>query len=344
MSLTQAGAVSNTAVPLAVNWPGLSGYQRNSAADQTVSSVNAASKRQQLASDFGNNSTQVSLSDAARALAAFSGNGANSSGSSTSSSGSGGTDGTGSSDFDQEAQYLGGVADASLVAMGIITPDQQAGTQITFDSLSYNVSSSTSAGISQQNGQTIAQYGSEQQAQFVGQGHITTADGRTFDFQVEVDMDQSQQAEAATSGSLGSAQSGNNQAGFATNSVPSTVPPISQDASSSLASPTASSPGSINWDEILKESKSLIDLLESIGKQTQAANAANNVANNVANSAAGNTTSAAGSANAATGAVTSALPASGTAAAASPASSSQGSAASTGTAQNPSQSAAALAA
>jgi hypothetical protein len=344
MSLTQAGAASNTAVPLAVNWPGLSGYQRNSAADQTVSSVNAASKRQQLASDFGNNSTQVSLSDAARALAAFSGNGANSSGSSTSSSGSGGTDGTGSSDFDQEAQYLGGVADASLVAMGIITPDQQAGTQITFDSLSYNVSSSTSAGISQQNGQTIAQYGSEQQAQFVGQGHITTADGRTFDFQVEVDMDQSQQVEAATGGNLGSAQSGNNNAGFATNGVPSAVPPISENASSGIASPTTSSVGSINWDEILKDSKSLIDLLESIGKETQAANAA---ANNSANSSAGNATSAANSANAATGGSTPASPASGTTAA-SPANSSQDSSASANATQNPtqnpSQSAASLAA
>jgi hypothetical protein len=285
MSLTQAGASLNSIAPFALNWRGLSGYRHDGSADQTVSSVNAASQRQQMSNDFGDNSAQVSLSDAARALSAF--NDANTSGTTDSSSGNGGSDASGSSDFNQEAAYLGGVADASLVAMGIITPDQQAGTQITFDSLSYNVSSSASAGISQQNGQAVAEYGSQQQAEFIGQGHITTADGRTLDFQIEVDLDQSQQVEAATgSDALGNAQSGNDSAALAANGTPSTLPATSANASSGIASPTTASAGSINWDEILKESKSLIDLLESIGKANQADNTANPAA--LANVAAGN--------------------------------------------------------
>ncbi|MBV8635846.1 MAG: hypothetical protein JO002_15225 [Burkholderiaceae bacterium] len=270
MSLSQAGTLSSLA-PFALNWPGLAGYARNSSADQTASSLNSASKRQPLSSSFGNDSAQVSLSDAARALAAFENGGSGSDASSGSNNSSSSNPAPGSPDFSNEALYLGGVADASLVAMGIITPDQQAGTQITFDSLSYNVSSSTSAGISQQNGQTVAAYSSEQQAEFVGQGHITTSDGRTFDFQVEVDLDQSQQVEAVGGEGLGSTQSSGDNAALAASATPPSLPPLSSNSSSGIASPSAATAGSINWDEILKQSKSLIDLLEAIGTANQAA-------------------------------------------------------------------------
>ncbi|HEX8957663.1 MAG TPA: hypothetical protein VF798_15390, partial [Burkholderiaceae bacterium] len=144
------------------------------------------------------------------------------------------------------------------------TPDQQSGTQISFDSLSYQVSSSASAGISRQSGQTVAEYGSDQQAEFVGQGHITTADGRTFDFQIEVDLEQSRQAETAGNiGALGNAP----------------APSPSDNAASNTASAAQSSSDPINWDEILKQSKGLIDLLESIGKVAQADSTANPAAN-----------------------------------------------------------------
>lgn len=256
MSISQAGAAQNAAAPFALNWRGLAGYGYDSSADQAVSSLNAASAQQQMSSDFGNNSAQVTLSDAARALAAFDGNGPASGGS-------------GSSDFNQEALYLGGITDASLVAMGIITPDQQAGTQITFDSLSYNVSSSASAGISEQNGQAVAAYGSEQQAEFVGQGHITTADGRTFDFQVEVDLDQSRQIEAA-GGADALNNAGGDSAALAANATPPELPPTSSNAPAGIASPNAAAAGSIDWNAILTQSKSLIELLESIGMAGQA--------------------------------------------------------------------------
>ncbi len=309
MSLSQAGnalnatAATAATAPFALNWRGLAGYQHNGSADQAASSLNDALKRQQMTSNFGDNSAQVSLSDAARALAAFENNASASAGN-TSGAGSNGTTGSsgiaapGSSDFGQEALYLGGITDASLVAMGIITPDQQAGTQITFNSLSYNVSSSASAGISQQNGQTVAAYGTEQQAEFVGQGQITTSDGRTFDFQVEVDLDQSQQIEAAGgtgAGAAGASQSSNDTAALAANATPPALPPTADNSSSSGASPTAASGDLINWDAILNQSKSLMNLLESIGKENQAAQvngvangAANGVANGVANRAASN--------------------------------------------------------
>jgi hypothetical protein len=334
MSVSQAGAASNSIAPYALNWRGLSGYQHNSSADQAVSSVNAASKHQAVSSNYGGDSAQVTLSDAARALAALTNSGSGTAGDGDSSSGSGAsgstsgsagaTGATGSSDFDQEAQYLGGVADASLVALGIITPDQQSGTQITFNSLSYNVSSSASAGVSQQNGQAIAAYSSEQQAEFVGQGQITTADGRTFDFQIEVDLDQSQQAEAVGSaGASGDTQSASNPSALAANSASSGVAGDAANASSSAAPSSSSSGGLINWDEILKESKGLFDLLASLGQQNQADSAT-----------AANTASASGTAGAANATNASA----GTAGASgNTASASQGSATSSGNSQNPSQ-------
>src|SRR6185437_12924752 len=189
--------VLSSLAPFGVNWRGLSGYARNSSSDQAAASLNAAAKRQTLTTDFGDDSAQVSLSAPARALAAFNSNGADSSTSAQSTDAAGGNLASGSTDFSNEALYLGGMADASLIAMGVITPDQQAGTQITFSSLSYNVTDTESASISQQNGQTTAAYGSEQQAEFVGQGQITTSDGRTFDFQIEVDLDQTQQVESS---------------------------------------------------------------------------------------------------------------------------------------------------
>ncbi|HEX7642176.1 MAG TPA: hypothetical protein VF472_08220 [Burkholderiaceae bacterium] len=251
MSLSQAGAASNSFGPLASlahNWRALDGYRQNAAADQGASPTNASDSA---------GTDQVSLSDASRALAAL-GGGTNGPGNAASASA------YGSSDFGKEASYLGNIADASLVALGIITPDQQSGTQISFDSLSYQVSSSASAGISRQNGQMVAQYGSDQQAEFVGQGHITTADGRTFDFQIEVDLEQSQQAEATGNSS-------------APGNAP--APSSSDNAASPAASTAQASSDPINWDEILKQSKGLIDLLESIGKLDQANSAANPAVN-----------------------------------------------------------------
>jgi hypothetical protein len=296
MALSQVGNTLSSLAPFALNWRGLGGYAHDSGADRTAASLNAATKRQAMSTDFGDDSAQVSLSAPARALAAFSGNGAGSSASGQSSGDTaGGSLASGSSDFGNEALYLGGMADASLVAMGIITPDQQAGTQITFSSLSYNVTDSESASISQQNGQTVAAYGSEQQAEFVGQGQITTADGRTFDFQIEVDLDQSQQVEASGN-AAGSAQSNIDSAALAANAAPPVLPPTSDNGPSSIASPSVASADSINWDQILKQSQSLIDLLDSIGKESQAvqSNGANGANANAANAASGtNATNAA---------------------------------------------------
>lgn len=271
MSLSQAGAASNVVAPSNSGWRGLGGYDRYGSPGQRTSPAVAAG---------GAAGDQVSLSDASRMLAAL-GGGADASGNTASSS----DNSAGSSDFAQEASYLGGIADASLVALGIITPDQQSSTQVSFDSLSYQVSSSVAAGYSQQNGQTVAEYGSEQQAQFVGQGHITTADGRTFDFQIEVDLDQSQRVEAA---------SGGNSSGNAPANVQSGADPAAAASRAATGAASSQSPlDPINWDAILKQSKSLIDLLESIHQELPTADLANSAAGLTAGSTAAAGTGAA---------------------------------------------------
>ena len=317
MSLSQAGNALSAVTPFALNWRGLAGYQHNSTADQAVSSLNDAAQNQQMSTDFGNNSVQVSLSAAARALAAFDGSGTSSSAggaSGTAGAGSagasGGTDAAGgslapgTSDFDQEAAYLGGLTDSSLVAMGIITPDQQAGTQITFSSLSYNVSESASASVSQQDGQTVATLGSEQQAEFVGQGQITTSDGRTYDFEVEVDLDQSQQL-AAASGTGAAAQSNVLDDTVPTagpDNVPLTAPsvvgnPPTSDASADASSGSFLSGTGLNWNSILDQSQSLLELLDSLGMANSAtqSSAAANAAGVTTSSSNANTASSASS-------------------------------------------------
>src|SRR5579871_6652752 len=103
MSNAQAANALSAVSPYASNWNAPAGSQYGSGINslsQGSSLLAALSERTQVS---GVDSTPVTLSDAARALA-------------------NGTTATGSSDFDQEAAYLGSLADASLAAMGIVTP------------------------------------------------------------------------------------------------------------------------------------------------------------------------------------------------------------------------------
>jgi len=278
MSNAQAANALSNASPYASNWSALAGSRyggtgnapSSSAVGRAESLLAAVAGQTQVS---GTDSTPVTLSGAGLALSA-----------------NDGTSTTGSSDFGQEASYLGGLANASLAALGIITPDQEAGTQITFDSLSYNVSSSASAGVAQSGGQTLAAYGSSQEAQFIGQGEITTADGQTYDFQIEVDMGQSEQVQ----------ESGSGDASTSGISLPWSTNSSSPTPDASPASGAASGIGSsglINWNAILDQSKSLLELLDSMGQATQATNdAANSAANSaVSSSVAGATPSSASS-------------------------------------------------
>ena len=124
MSVTQAGNALSQTSPYSLGWRGLSGYQHNSSADQTVSSLNSAAKQQSLSTNSAGDSSQVSLSAAARALAALNGgSGSSTSGAAAtdgtgSTSGSGNTLGSGSSDFGQEASLLGGPSESTSTTPG----------------------------------------------------------------------------------------------------------------------------------------------------------------------------------------------------------------------------------
>ncbi len=261
------------------------------------------------------NPDQVSLSDAARALQAQ--GGTNGSGGSTDDAGGPtGTSGTPalsptlSPDFTQEEQLLTSLADKSLAALGIISPADEAGTQVSFDALSYDVSSSASVSLqSQQAGtaggtssgaQASLQFGTAQEATLTGEGHIVTADGRDFTFQIELQVGESEQGGAAGAPLATANDAGSDSGAVSGATAPTTSDLATQlldallsasapaagntDSTNSAAGPAANSDlgsttntGSatgtdlapstgptINWDAILKQSKALFDLLDSL--------------------------------------------------------------------------------
>jgi len=268
MSVSPIGAAANYLMPY---WQG-----QSSLLGQSLSGINSYAPTPAASSQTGD---PVSLSDAGRALSAQ-------------QSTTGGTVQPGSSDFSQEAQLLGGLADKALAAMGVISVADEANAKVSFDALSYQVSSSTSASLSasqsRQGGQVTAQYGQQQDAVFAGEGHIVTADGRSIEFQIQLQLDQSQQisqsgstaaSDAANTANASNAANATDSSGglssllaqlFGNNSGASTSP--ANTSSNGAAPATAgSSADTINWDAILNQSKSLIDLLDTLAGAGQAA-------------------------------------------------------------------------
>lgn len=246
------------------------------------------------------NSQPVSLSDAAQALRTQD----------TGNSGSSTQSGKNSADFAQEQQLLTTLTDKSLAALGIISPADEASTKISFDSLSYQVSSSATAAVAQQGQRSSAQLGSTQDATFIGEGHIVTANGTQYTFQVELQLDQKVQAAAAAesgnanttananAGNVGSdgvsqpsnllaqlvnamGQASGNSNTFGVNSQNNFLNENSAVAtlnpSTGLAAQPAASSSGVNWDAVLKQTANLFDLLDSLaapGKTAIGASAA----------------------------------------------------------------------
>jgi hypothetical protein len=296
MSASPIGAVANYLMPY---WQG-----QSSLLGQSQSGISSYAPTPAASSQTGD---PVSLSDAGRALSAQ-----------QSTAGSSGTVQAGSSDFSQEAQLLGGLADKALAAMGVISVADEANAKVSFDALSYQVSSSTSASVSasqsQQGGQVTAQYGQQQDAVFAGEGHIVTADGRSIEFQIQLQLDQSQQISQSGSTAASNAANTSNAANAAnaanaTNATDSSGGLSSllaqlfgtnssgnaSSANTSSAGATQATAGSsadaINWDAILNQSKSLIDLLDSLAGAGQAA-AGSSAAATAAGTAASSATAA----------------------------------------------------
>lgn len=212
-----------------------------------------------------------------------------------------------SPDIVQEEQLLTTLTDNSLAALGIVSAAGESGTRVTFDSVSYNVLSSTSVSVSQptqqsnpqvQNGGILSsesspsstQLSNVQDATFTGEGHVVTADGRNFEFQIELQVGQSQQGSSNIGGSNAESApsascSGNiplrqhratdlanrsldaaGQISAASNSGGANPQSNSRlDLGEGQASQSGTSPTAINWDAILNQTKTLFDLLESLG-------------------------------------------------------------------------------
>jgi hypothetical protein len=236
------------------------------------------------------NSDQVNLSNAARALQTQNGGSAN-------------PQAGAPTDFSQEQQMLTALTDKSLAALGIISPADEANTKISFDSLSYQVSSSATASIGQQGQQTTAAVAAEQDASFDGQGTIVTPDGKHYTFQISLELDQSAQAAStvgnnannsnpsANAGGAAGALGGSTTVDNTTQQQPSNllaqlvnaigVPSASVANSSDPQNSNPNSPAGnanglalqadqsgsstgINWDAIIKQTASLFDLLDSL--------------------------------------------------------------------------------
>jgi hypothetical protein len=259
-----------------VDFPsGLNNYLPYSSAGIGASNANRGAAAGQ--STGAASSDQVSLSPAALALQTSGANAGTSAGSQSTSP-----------DIAQEEQLLTTLADKSMAALGIITPAEESGTQVTFDSVSYNVSSSESvseqsqqAGASGSGGaQTSTQFSATQAATFTGEGEIVTANGQDFKFQIQLQLGQSEQ------GTVGTAATGA-ATGTASSSPASTSSsdPLSQLLDGLQSSPTSNNANSaggnvsnaaptsstgINWDAILQQSESLFNLLDSLAGTSQA--------------------------------------------------------------------------
>ena len=71
-----------------------------------------------------------------------------------------------------------------------LTPDA-ASAKISFDHISFSSSSNTSFQQASNGNSVSSVFHSDQQASLIGSGHITTADGREFEFEAELDISQS---------------------------------------------------------------------------------------------------------------------------------------------------------
>jgi hypothetical protein len=93
--------------------------------------------------------------------------------------------------------------------------DSAKGATVSFDSVSLESSSSFAAGVQQSQGaggsSKSAAFSLTESSHFLGKGTITTADGRSFDFEVEVQYDYA--LEAAASQTTGGAEAANAGAG-----------------------------------------------------------------------------------------------------------------------------------
>lgn len=88
--------------------------------------------------------------------------------------------------------------------------DAAKGATVSFDSVSLDTSSTFAAGVQQSQGASgstsAAAFSLTESSHFLGKGSITTADGRKFDFEVEVQYDYALEASASQSTSGGNAQ------------------------------------------------------------------------------------------------------------------------------------------
>jgi hypothetical protein len=243
-------------------------YQSGRASAASRNAVQGLSASQSAASTGAD---QVTVTNAARSLQAQDASGTQS----------------GSSSVVQEEQLLTTLTDKSLAALGIISAADESGTQITFNSVSYNVSASAS--VTQQSHQSSGQAygasnppsaGSQSSAQFSSAQDATfIADGRSFEFQIELQLDQS-----ATAAGTGNTTSAASASGAGSSRLPQQQSMISNVAGAnpeanlsvgntgvltsnpvdSQASQSSTSPIAINWDAILKQTKTLFDLLDSL--------------------------------------------------------------------------------
>jgi len=245
------------------NLSGIGKYSSPYWIGQSSASASAGKGANAVSSSNSSNGSpdQVSLSNAALALQAQ-----NSASSSQS--------GAGSSNFAQEQQLLTTLADKSLAALGITSTADEAATQVSFDSLSYQVTSTATASFAEQGQQSSALLGSAQDATFAGEGTIVTPDGTQYTFQIALQLDQSGQIAATTGGDNSNAGAGTNAVNTATQQQPSNllaqlvnaIGPSSATSNTpgAQAGQSATSSTGINWDAILKQTASLFDLLDSM--------------------------------------------------------------------------------
>ena len=157
-AFNQSPAVSNYAGPLA----------RNTNSANSPTALPSKEKPSASAAD------QVSLSDAGRALAQ-----------------------QGQQALDAGEKILGDLTRQTLTSLGISSKADALGAKIEFDSFTYSAKSTTSFSATRslyqaENGQrqesASLQFRSEQQTEITGRGRITTADGRTFEFESQLQV------------------------------------------------------------------------------------------------------------------------------------------------------------
>lgn len=152
--------------------------------------------------------------------------------------------------------------------------DASKGETVSFDSVSLDTSSAFAASAQQTsgaNGSSSAAAGLSDSAHFIGKGTITTADGRTFDFEVEVQYDDKIEVGASQGNSDGSDTSG-----AASPSGDSLATALGQGGAQSADSTGASASGSSGTGGLptvqlpdLNFDGGLADLFQLIGRQIQ---------------------------------------------------------------------------